>query len=272
MKSFIVKTATDLKTFADEHFPQGSFALSSLLRARDIKVNGVRTGKNVRLTAGDEVVFYTTPAQEQKPSHTVIYEDANVLVCDKFSGVSTEGLLCELSQEGDVRAVHRLDRNTEGVIIFAKTAAAEGELLKAFKDRRVQKSYLALCKDGFKVRAATLTAYLKKDERAALVSISDVPRAGAVKIVTGYEVLKREGGLALVKIVLHTGKTHQIRAHMAHIGCPLLGDEKYGDGALNAKYGARRQRLVSKSLVLNCSAPLGYLNGRVFESSFVPKA
>lgn len=271
MKKFVAEGTTDLKTFTDGHFPQGSFAFAALLRAKDIRVNGVRTGKNVRLSAGDVVVYYTTPAQEQKPSHRVIYADQNVLVCDKFSGVSAEGLLCELQAAGEVYAVHRLDRNTEGVIIFAKNAAAEDELVRAFKERRVKKAYLALCKDNFKAENAVLTAYLSKDEKRAEVKIFDSPKSGCVKIVTEYSVIKREGELALVRVLLHTGRTHQIRAHMAHIGCPVLGDEKYGDGELNKKYGARRQRLVSKSLTLERGGILSYLSGKTFESAFVPE-
>lgn len=271
MKSFIADSSTDLKTFTDGRYPQGSFALAALLRARDIKVNGVRVNKNVPLSAGDEVVYYTTPAQEAKPSHKVVFSDENVLICDKFSGVAAEALASELNGEAEVFPVHRLDRNTEGLIAFAKNRAAEGELLAAFKERRVQKIYLALCKDCFKARAATLNAYLKKDERRSEVLISDSPRAGYVRIATQYEVLERKGGLALVQIELHTGRTHQIRAHMAHIGCPVLGDEKYGDRSLNKRYGARRQRLVAKYLRLYTGGCLEYLKDMRFESAFTPQ-
>ena len=271
MKKFTVRQPADLKTFTDENYPQGSFAFAALLRARDIKVNGARTGSNMRLNEGDEVIYYTTPAQEAKPTHGVVYEDANIIVCDKFSGVSSEGLLGELNEGGKYYAVHRLDRNTEGLIAYAKTAAAKGELELAFRERRVHKSYLALCKDGFSRPEATLTAYLKKDERNAEVDISDEPRRGYVRIVTEYKLLERTGDVALVQVTLHTGKTHQIRAHMAHINCPLLGDEKYGDAALNKKYGARRQRLVAKYLSFELRGELSYLNGRVFESAFMPE-
>lgn len=272
MKKFIADCSTDLKTFTDEHFPQASYAFAALLRAKDIRVNGVRTGKNIALNAGDEVLYYTSSAQEKKASHRVIYADENVLVCDKFSGVSTEGLLSELNEGGKVFAVHRLDRNTEGVIVFARNADAERELLAAFRERKVKKIYLALCKNNFKSDRAVLTAYLLKDGARAEVRISDTPDAGCVKIVTEYRVLERRGELALVQVELHTGKTHQIRAHMAHINCPLLGDEKYGDGRLNKKFGARRQRLVSKYVSFELHGKLAYLSGRIFESAFVPEA
>ena len=271
MKKFTVPRATDLKTFTDQTYPQGSFAFAALLRAKDIRVNGVRTGKNMPLCAGDEVTYFTTPAQEARPSHAAVYEDDNVLICYKPDGVSFEGLAAELAREGEYYPVHRLDRNTQGLIVFAKTRAAEKQLLDAFKHHGVQKTYLALCKDRFSRPAACLTAYLKKDERAATVTISDAPRAGYVKIITEYSVLERCEGLALVKITLHTGRTHQIRAHMAHMGCPVLGDEKYGDAALNKKYGARRQRLVAKYLEFSLGGDLAYLSGRVFQSSFTPQ-
>lgn len=270
MKKFTVNRATDLKTFTDESYPQGSFAFAALLRSRDIKINGVRTAKNIKVSVGDEVVYYTTPAQEGKLSHNVIYSDENIIVCDKFSGVSTEGLLSELCASGEYYAVHRLDRNTEGLIIFARNRAAEKELLAAFKDRRIKKTYLALVKDGFRKDEDCLTAYLCKDEKTSLVKISDVPRTGYVRIITEYKVIERGEGLALVQIKLHTGRTHQIRAHMAHIGCPILGDEKYGDTAINAKYGARRQRLVAKYISFGLTGALSYLNDKVFESSFSP--
>ncbi|HIR29197.1 MAG TPA: RluA family pseudouridine synthase [Candidatus Coproplasma stercorigallinarum] len=271
MKKFICTRATDLQSFTDETYPQGSFAFAALLRARDIKVNGVRTGKNVPLCDGDEVVYYTTPAQEAKPSHAVVYEDENIIVCDKFSGVSAEGLLSELCVLGSAFAVHRLDRNTEGLIVYAKSERAAAELVRAFKERRVKKVYLALCRNNFTKKQACLTAYLKKDSKKASVTVSDTPRKGFVKIVTEYRVVKEEGDAALAEITLHTGKTHQIRAHMAHIGCPIVGDEKYGDNALNKKYGARRQRLVAKQLSFELSGELSYLSSKTFTSSFTPQ-
>lgn len=260
MKTFSVTQDISLKDFTDSVYPQGSFCFVALLKAKDIKINGVRTGKNVPLKRGDEVTYYTNKKQEEKPSHSVVYEDENLLIADKESGVSSEGLYSELKEKGEIYAVHRLDRNTQGLIVFAKTKEAEDALLKAFKERKIKKEYIALCKNNFKEKSATLTAYLSKDENKGLMKIFNTPQSGAEKIITEYSVEEEMGDIALVKIRLHTGKTHQIRAHFAFISCPVLGDEKYGDGALNAKYNARRQRLIAKELQLP--------DGRIFKSGF----
>ncbi len=270
MKKFTVSAPTTLKEFTDATYPQGSFCLAALLRGKDIKVNGARVGQNVPLKAGDEVVYYTTLKQEGLKSHNVVYEDGNVLIADKSDGVETAGLCSELSEKGEYYAVHQLDRNTKGLIIFAKTAAAEEELLSAFREKRIEKTYLARCKNAFVRDEAVLTAYLKKDKDKSEVRIFDRETAGAVKIVTELKVLEKSGDIALAEIVLHTGKTHQIRAHLAHIGCPVLGDEKYGDAALNKKYGVKRQCLVAYRLRFSLVGELKYLNGKTFTSDFAP--
>ncbi len=266
MKAFQVTEDNNLKDFTDAVYPQGSFCFAALLRSKDIKVNGLRVSKNVRLKRGDEVIYYTTQKQEAMQSHDIIFEDENIYVADKYSGVSSEGLFSELRRKGGFYAVHRLDRNTQGLMVFAKTEEAEEELLSAFAERKVKKEYLALCRNNFKVENATLTAYLKKDEKTSTVKVFDSERCGAVKIITEYDILESRGDTALVKITLHTGKTHQIRAHMAHIGCPVLGDNKYGDEDMNKKYNLKRQCLVSKTLEFSFDGNLSYLNGKRFVS------
>ena len=268
MKKFTVKEKTTLKDFTDCTYPQGSFVFRTLLKKGDIRVNGAKVRENVAVAEGDEITYYTTAAQEGAKSHFAVYEDENVFIADKLSGVTSEGLFCELSP---FKPAHRLDRNTSGLIAFAKTEKAEKELLAAFKERRVEKTYLCLAKNSFSKQSGVMSAYLKKDDKNALVRIYERDNGGCEKIITEYKVLKSMGDIAEVEVKLHTGKTHQIRAHLAFIGCPVLGDEKYGDKALNAKYSARRQILIAKYLRFDSTGELSYLSGKMFVSSFEPK-
>ena len=267
MRKFIADETQKLKDFTDAHYPQGSFAYSRLLRDRDIRVNGVRTRENAMLSAGDEIAYYTTAAEEAKPFYREVYADENVLIADKFSGVQSEALFFALQERG-ARPVHRLDRNTAGLIAFALNEEAEGELIDAFRRRDVDKIYEAICFHPFQKERGELIAYLKKDEKASHVTLFSKPVAGAGRIRTDYEVRENYGEYSLVNITLHSGKTHQIRAHMAFIGHPVAGDEKYGDRALNAKYHVKRQLLVAKKLCFHTGGALTYLSGKEFESSF----
>lgn len=268
MKNFKVTNNCSLKDFTDFNYPQGSFCYDILIKNKDIKVNGARVNADIQLKTGDTVTYYTTQKQESMQSHVTVYSDGNVYIADKLSGVTSEALLSELCASGEFYAVHRLDRNTQGLMAFAKNKEVYNVLLQAFKERSVEKKYLAVCKNNFVRDSGILTAFLLKDDKNSVVKISDKEINGAVKIVTEYSVLKRKQDLALAEITLHTGKTHQIRAHTAHIGCPVLGDEKYGDRALNKKYRVKRQKLVAASLKFMLNGKFQYLNEFLFKSSF----
>ena len=264
MKEFTVREDTTLKTFTDNYYAQASFCFRTLLKAREIRVNGARVSADMPLKQGDVVRYFLTPKQESRAAFSVVYEDGNVIVADKESGVNSEAVFSALGERGETYFIHRLDRNTAGLLIFAKNAEAEGELLAAFRDRRVEKIYLARVVGCPKEKHAVCTAYLKKDAAASRVRVSSKPVGE--KIITEYEVL--EGGeTSLLRVTLHTGKTHQIRAHLAFLGCPIVGDEKYGDGAYNRAHNAVRQKLVAKRLTLHCTGALAYLDGRSFLSS-----
>ena len=268
MQKFVVPQRVRLREFTDNTYPQGSFALPRLLREREVRVNGAKVGANVWLSAGDEVAYYTTPAEEAKPFYAEVYRDGNVLVCDKAAGVNTEGLAAHLSRLCGALPVHRLDRNTSGLLAFALNAQAEEALLSAFRGRAVRKIYEAVCVHPFAQKKGSLRAYLCKDAQKAKVRIVPAPQAGALPIATDYEVIEERGGLAKVRITLHSGRTHQIRAHMASIGHPVLGDEKYGDEAANQTYGVKRQLLVAKELCFTqLSGALACLNGKTFVSA-----
>lgn len=268
MKEFIADKPQTLKEFTDNAYAQGSFFWNYLLKNKEIKVNGKKTGENVRLAAGDRVEYYLSRKQEEKTAFYIVYEDENVLVADKESGVNAEAVFAALSRERECYFLHRLDRNTRGLMIFALNAEAERELLKAFRERKVEKIYHAVCFGTFKKQTDVLTGYLKKDETKAQVKIFDSPSSGAERIVTEYRVLKREKGYTLAEIVLHTGKTHQIRAHLSHIGCPVAGDMKYGFAEENRRFNLTRQCLVAKRLQFHLTEKLAYLNDKAFVSRF----
>ena len=223
----------------------------------------MKVGENLPLRAGDEVTYYLTPSQERRTAFTTVYEDDNVIIIDKESGVNAEAVYSAICEREEAYFVHRLDRNTEGLMVFAKTEKAYEELLSAFREGRVEKIYHALVFGHMPKRRSVEEAYLEKDAARAEVRVS--AKRGE-KIVTEYEVIEERSGCSLLKITLHTGKTHQIRAHMAYLKHPVVGDNKYGDRMKNAALHAARQRLLAKELALDCGGSLSYLKEKRFIS------
>ena len=271
MKSFIADKNCKLSKLALYHLEDLSYStLMKLLRAKDVKVNGKRVNQDVTLNVGDKVELYYVPKSIDK--YQTVFIDENVLVLDKKSGFTSENVyqtVCE--SYPTAKFIHRLDRNTAGIMIFALNDVAEQELLKGFKERLFEKIYTATVFGKMPKKEDVLSAYLLKDSEASLVKIFDKQVKGALPIKTGYKVVKEDALTSLVKVKLYTGKTHQIRAHLAHIGNFIVGDGKYGDNAFNQKMGVKSQMLFASELTLkfNENSKLFYLNGKTFISKQV---
>ena len=206
------------------------------LRKKDILVNDIRVKDNVILNSGDNVTVYITDNYLFKTVNLdVVCEDDNIIVVNKTSGIevvdensSSETLTTILKQQiqAPVFPCHRLDRNTSGLVLFAKNEKNLNILLEKFKNKEINKFYKCKVYGIPKKTSATLEAYLFKDNKKSMVYIYDKPKTGSVKIITSYKVLKTDTkqNTSILEVELHTGKTHQIRAHLAHIGLPIIGD------------------------------------------------
>ncbi|MBQ2769103.1 MAG: RluA family pseudouridine synthase [Clostridia bacterium] len=268
MLQLISQKEQSLKEFTENNYAQASFFWTTLLKDKEIKVNGKRVNGDVRLYAGDTVTYYLNEKQAKKAAFYSVYEDENILIVDKESGVNSEAVFAALLRERECYFIHRLDRNTRGLMAFALSQKAADKLLAAFKEKRVEKRYHALCFGKFPKEKEVLTAYLQKNAQSARVKIYNKAVSGAEKILTEYAVLEKFADMTKAEIVLHTGKTHQIRAHLSFIGCPIVGDMKYGDTAKNKALKAARQCLVAKRLRFDLDGEYAYLNGQEFISRF----
>ena len=267
MKSFICASDKKLSKAIYENVEDISYSgFRKALRKKDIKVNGTRVSDDVFIKAGDRVDIYYIPAQ--KNMFDLLYKDDNIIVADKNAGFTSEEVFLDLKENfGDVRFIHRLDRNTAGIMIFALNEKAENALLNGFRDREFDKIYRAEVYGKMPEKQAVLKAYLVKDSVNSLVRISDYPVKGSVEIKTGYRVKEETQNSSILEVTLFTGKTHQIRAHLAHIGHFILGDGKYGDNSVNKRLKIKNQQLIAEKLTLHFKdGILKYLNGKTFRS------
>ena len=292
LDKFVAKAVRDL--------PQA--LLYKYIRTKRIKCNGKRCTISQRLQEGDRVslfikdeFFASSPEQQydflKAPNAlNVVYEDENLLLLDKKPGLLVhpdetyhfDSLIARvqryLYEKGEYdpqkensfapALVNRIDRNTGGIVIAAKHAEALRILNDKTKAREMEKYYLCIVHGRMKEKEATLTGYLEKNESKNRVYITHKATSQTKSIKTRYRVLEERGPYSLLEVQLLTGRTHQIRAHMASIGHPLVGDGKYGTNAQNKATGYKQQALYAYRLVFHFETDAGllsYLNGRAFQ-------
>ena len=271
------------------------------IRLKRIKRNGARAQRDTRLEAGDLLQlyindeFFDTPREDNAyltvaaPKLNIVYEDENILLVDKRPGLAVhphdgaeygrtliDQIQAYLYQKHEWRPreenaftpalCNRIDRNTGGIVIAAKTAEALRVMNQKIKDRELDKRYLAIVEGTPKPKEGSLKGYLFKDAVKNRVFVTDGPKPGAKTCQTNYRVLDSRNGLSLVECELITGRTHQIRAQFAHAGHPLLGDGKYGK--LDKRFDRTYQALYSYKLTFLFTTDAGglsNLNGKSFQ-------
>ncbi len=303
MKTFIIQENDKdqrLDKFLQKSIPRlPQSLLYKYLRKKRIKVNQKKCALNYRMQLNDRVdlyigdEFFSTQPEYQFLSAPatikVIYEDEHILLVNKPQGLVVHEdhentmdtlihrvqhylyLKREYQPEDELSFApalcNRIDRNTCGIVIIAKDAATLRILNEKIKNRELVKKYLCLVLGTPEPPNATLVHYLEKNHQENKVKIYQKPHENTKTIVTKYRVISSKNHLSLVEVDLKTGRTHQIRAHMAYIGHPLLGDGKYGNNAINKKYGYKQQALCSYYLKFEFQSDAGvldYLNGKHF--------
>ena len=311
MKEYIISkndSGQRINKFLEKAVPLlPSSMMHKYFRLKRIKVNGKRSEPAYRLNEGDLVQlyindeFFETPSEQEaykkikKPNLNIVYEDENILLADKPAGMvvhedeqgnintliaNIQAYLYESGQWNPEKEIsftpalcNRIDRNTGGIVIAAKTAEALRILNDKIKNHELVKRYLCVVHGTPNPKNGLIESYLRRDEKRKQVFEFNKPVAGAKIAKTIYRTLSTQNKLSLVECTLLTGRTHQIRVHMSGIGCPLLGDGKYGKNEQNKHFRETGQLLYSYQLKFSFKSDAGalqYLDGQTFTVKKIP--
>ena len=250
--------------------------LRELMKKKDVRVNGVKCGKDDAVHGGDLLEIYADHRHFEVPAE-VIHDDGHLLAAVKPQGLPSlpdaDGVGADTMEarmrriHPEARLCHRLDAATGGVLLAALDDETYEQAFAAFKEHGIRKTYRALLCARPPKDDMTLKAYLVKDAKRATVRVTDRPATGAREIVTRLRVRGARGDCWDVELEPVTGRTHQLRAHMAHIGCPILGDDKYGNRELNRRLGFMGKLcLWCERMEIPAGSPLKAHTGCVFQA------
>jgi len=257
------------------HFPNmPKNAIYKLFRLKDIKVNGIRQKEDAIAHQNDVIEIYCHDnILLGLPSHIdYYYEDDNILAykpkgieCHNPNSNSTFEYAVKQDKGNDnIKVCHRLDTNTEGLVIFSKNDISHEELLNGFKNSCINKNYITFVYGKMPKNHDILEGYILKNKQDGYSKVFDKKLPGSSKVITEYLVIEyiKELNVSILDIKLHTGKTHQIRAHMKYLNTPVIGDSKYSTNEINKKFGYKSQMLYAYkySFEFSNNSSLAYLN------------